>query len=170
MYSSAHESVRRPQFEVFWFTHHLFIPFYFFQLVREAPSGSGTLSISTSAFLGQPSHSIWFPPPNPHALPALSQIHGAGGYLEPPSFWKWFIVPGSLYAVERALRIVKGNQDTVLVDAIAHPSRVLEIRFQKATFNYKSGMYLFLCCPYIYKHGASSLPSPPLSPSFPSSL
>ncbi len=28
MYSSAVESIRRPMFEIFWFTHHLFILYY----------------------------------------------------------------------------------------------------------------------------------------------
>jgi len=47
------------------------------------------------------------------------------------------------------LRIVRGNQDTILQLAIAHPSKVLELQLKKSTFIYKPGQYLFLNCPYI---------------------
>eukprot|EP01129_Flabellula_baltica_P008710 TRINITY_DN3494_c0_g1_i1.p1 TRINITY_DN3494_c0_g1~~TRINITY_DN3494_c0_g1_i1.p1 ORF type:complete len:532 (-),score=96.35 TRINITY_DN3494_c0_g1_i1:27-1622(-) len=108
MYSSAVEAVRRPMFEAFWFTHHLFIVYY-----------------------------------------ALLCIHGAAALLESPTFWIWFILPGVLYMIERMVRNAKGNQKTIILKAIAHKGRVLELRMRKPEFNYKPGQYVFLACPYI---------------------
>jgi len=110
MYSSAIKYIRGPMFNVFWFTHHLFILFF-----------------------------------------ALLCFHGAAGLLEPPTFWIWTIPPFCLYAIERTIRVMRGNQDTILQLAVAHPSKVLELQMKKSTFNYKSGQYLFLNCPYIAK-------------------
>jgi len=72
--------------------------------------------------------------------------------LEPPSFWMWFIGPGLLYTIERTIRIVRGNQETILQLAVAHPSRVIELQLKKSTFKYKPGQYLFLNCPYLATH------------------
>jgi len=111
MYSSAIKYIRGPMFNVFWFTHHLFILFF-----------------------------------------GILCFHGASALLEKPTFWCWFIGPGTFYAIERTIRVLRGNQDTILQLAVAHPSKVLELQLKKSTFNYKPGQYLFLNCPYIASH------------------
>lgn len=108
MYSSAVDTVRRPSFESFWYTHHLFIVFY-----------AGLIA------------------------------HGMDGILEPANFWIWTIGPIVLYAIERTIRIFRGKQSCIITHAIAHPSRVLELRIKKQTFNYRPGQYVFVACPYI---------------------
>jgi len=111
MYTSAIYYIRSPMFNVFWFTHHLFILYY-----------------------------------------AILSFHGAAAIFGPPTFWYWVIGPFFLYAVERTLRILRGNQDTILQLAIAHPSKVIELQMKKSEFKYKPGQYLFLNCPYIAKY------------------
>jgi len=108
MYSSAIVSIRRPYFEAFWYTHHLFILFYF-----------------------------------------LICIHGLPGSITPPNAFFWLVGPMLFYALERGLRICRGNQDTVLLAAVQHPSNVLELRMKKTEFKYQPGMYLFLNCPFV---------------------
>lgn len=108
MYSSAIRFVRSPMFNVFWFTHHLFFPFYI-----------------------------------------ILCFHSYGSIFEPPTFWAWVIGPLVFYAIERTARVYRGNQDTILQLAIAHPSRVIELQMKKSAFKYKPGQYLFLNCPYI---------------------
>jgi len=110
MYTSASKYIRSPMFNLFWYTHHLFILFFI-----------------------------------------ILCFHGADALLERPTFWMWFIGPGFLYAVERTVRVLRGNQDTILQLAVAHPSKVLELQLKKSTFKYKSGQYLYLNCPYIAK-------------------
>jgi hypothetical protein len=64
MYTTAVDSVRRRYFNVFYFTHHLFVLFFILLL-----------------------------------------LHG-------PNFWMWFIIPGTLYLVERIMREYRGKQTT----------------------------------------------------------
>jgi predicted ferric reductase len=95
-------------FNVFWYTHHLFIIYFI-----------------------------------------MCAVHGVLGLLEPPTFYLYTALPGLLYLIERSLRICRGNKDTILQLAVAHPSKVLELQMKKSDFNYKPGQYLFLNCPYI---------------------
>lgn len=54
-----------------------------------------------------------------------------------------------MYFVERFIRLYRGTETTILELAIAHPSKVLELRMKKSSFKYKSGQFLFLNCPYL---------------------
>jgi len=54
-----------------------------------------------------------------------------------------------LYVIERTIRIIRGSQKTIVIKAIQHPAKTVEIRLKKAEFKYKSGQYVFLQCPYI---------------------
>lgn len=111
MYSSAVESIRRPLFEGFWFTHHLFVLYY-----------------------------------------AIISVHGAAALFGPPQFVYWIAGPLLFYFIERLVRIFRGKQSTMLDLAYQHPSRVIEIRMKKHSFNYIPGQYLFLNCPYIARN------------------
>jgi len=95
-------------FEIFWYTHHLFILYYI-----------------------------------------ILAFHGFPGVLEPPTAWMFIIGPVIFYTIERVVRVCRGNEDTVLVMAVQHPSDVLELRMKKNTFVYQPGVYLFLNCPYV---------------------
>jgi hypothetical protein len=46
-----------------------------------------------------------------------------------------------LYAIERTIRLLRGSQNTILLLAIAHPSKVIELQLKKSTFKYKPGQY-----------------------------
>lgn len=83
---------------------------------------------------------------------AILCAHGFPGVLEAPNFYIWTSVPMALYALERLIRVLRGNEDTVLGMAIQHPSKVIELRMKKSTFDFVPGEYLFLNCPAIAKH------------------
>jgi len=76
-------------------------------------------------------------------------VHGLAALIEPAQMWMWAIGPLTLYLIERILRIIRGKEKSIIVKAIQHPSRVLEIRMKKAVFNYSPGQFVFLCCSYI---------------------
>jgi len=80
---------------------------------------------------------------------ALIAFHAIQSRLEQTTFCYYVVGPVIFYAIERTARIVRGNQDTILQLAVAHPSRVLELQLKKSAFNFKPGQYLFLNCPYI---------------------
>jgi hypothetical protein len=90
-------------FNIFWFTHHLFILYFGLNCIHgiDVNKMMNALILFTS---------------------------GAAGLLEPPTFWIWFIGPGLIYTIERTMRLLRGNQDTILLLAVAHPSKyVLKI-------------------------------------------
>lgn len=110
MYTSALARIRRNAFEVFWYTHHLFVPFA-----------------------------------------AAGFAHGFAMLLgTAPKMWIFGAVPVGLYTLERLLRFIRANRPTRISRVIAHPSDVVEIRFEKRPkFSYKTGQYLFLQCPAV---------------------
>eukprot|EP01095_Lingulamoeba_sp_RSL-Kostka_P005666 TRINITY_DN170_c1_g2_i1.p1 TRINITY_DN170_c1_g2~~TRINITY_DN170_c1_g2_i1.p1 ORF type:complete len:545 (+),score=177.86 TRINITY_DN170_c1_g2_i1:137-1771(+) len=102
MYTTAIDSIRRRYFNLFYFTHHLFIAFFILVFI--------------------------------HAY---------------KRFWIFFTIPAVTYIVERLVREYRAKQRTTVNEVINHPSDVVELRFYKKKFKYKSGQYLFLNCPYL---------------------
>lgn len=108
MYSSSMFAVRSRMFEVFWYSHHLFIPFYL-----------------------------------------LGCLHGIMAIFQPPDFYLWVVGPLVLYLVERGIRLLRAKQNCIILQAIAHPSNVIELRMKKTVFKYVSGQYVFVQIPFI---------------------
>ena len=76
-------------------------------------------------------------------------FHGGAQIFGLVTFWYWILFPALFYAAERTIRVLRGNQPTILLLAVAHPSKVIELRMKKAEFKYKPGQYLFINCPYL---------------------
>ncbi|XP_070807848.1 NADPH oxidase 1 isoform X3 [Pituophis catenifer annectens] len=147
MITSSMEQIRRSYFEVFWYTHHLFI-IYFAGLVIHGIAG---------LVRGQTAESLTKNNPKQCAHhPTQWGRNSSHHYCEVPEFgsipaesWKWVLAPIILYAFERALRIWRSCQKVVITKVIMHPSRVLEIQMYKAGFSMEIGQYVFLNCPTI---------------------
>ncbi|KAJ3124181.1 hypothetical protein HK098_001355 [Nowakowskiella sp. JEL0407] len=120
MVTSALEGVRRKYFEIFWFTHHLFIIFF-----------GGLLMHGAFCFIKA----------NPG--PGVDICRGG------PTFWKWWVLSAVAYLVERILREVRGRQKTYISKVVQHPSKVVEVQIKKPSAKTKPGQYIFLCCPEI---------------------
>ncbi|KAI8916337.1 ferric reductase NAD binding domain-containing protein [Gorgonomyces haynaldii] len=119
MVTSAMEGVRRKYFEIFWFTHHLFIVFF-----------GGALMHGAFCFI--------------KADPGSGDPCRGG-----PTFWKWWIASGVMYLGERLYREFRGRRKTYVNKVVQHPSKVVEVQFKKDTFQAKAGQYIFICCPEI---------------------
>ncbi|KAI1310279.1 hypothetical protein EDD11_003779 [Mortierella claussenii] len=65
------------------------------------------------------------------------------------SFWKYWIVSGTVYLLERVMREWRASQKTTISRVILHPSKVLEIQIQKHDCEALAGQYIFLCCPEV---------------------
>jgi len=85
-------------------------------------------------------------------------FHGAFCMIKPDTapfcsgigvFWKYWLVGGVFYFIERFLREVRGTHKTYISKVIQHPSKVCEIQIRKENFAPKAGQYIFLCCPEI---------------------
>ncbi|KAJ1554221.1 hypothetical protein HK096_004500 [Nowakowskiella sp. JEL0078] len=120
MVTSALEGVRRKYFEIFWFTHHLFIIFF-----------GGLLMHGAFCFI--------------KANPGEGVDLCRGG----PTFWKWWVLSAACYLIERILREVRGRSKTFISKVVQHPSKVVEVQIKKPSCKTKPGQYIFLCCPEI---------------------
>ncbi|MCJ1388732.1 hypothetical protein MMC18_001581 [Xylographa bjoerkii] len=127
MYTTAHAKIRQQSYETFWYTHHLFIPF-FLALYTHATGCFVRDSVDpVSPFAGS---EFWN-----HCL----------GY----EGWRWELFAGGLYLLERIYREVRSRRSTEIVKVIRHPYDALELQFAKPSMKYKAGQWLFINIPSV---------------------
>ncbi|XP_060767712.1 cytochrome b-245 heavy chain [Neoarius graeffei] len=142
--TSSMEVIRRSYFEVFWFTHHLFIIFFIGLVVH----GVGRI-VRGQSFDSLKRHD----PKNCSERferwgmdPDCPTPDFAGN---PPGTWKWVIGPMILYVCERFVRLYRSKQKVVITKVVMHPSKTLELQLKKKGFKMEVGQYVFLKCPSI---------------------
>ncbi|XP_053273087.1 cytochrome b-245 heavy chain [Pleuronectes platessa] len=143
--TSSTEVIRRSYFEVFWFTHHLFVIFFiglvfhgFGRIVRGQTSASQkTNEPETCASQFED----WGRNESRCAVPEF-----AGN---PPMTWKWVVGPMFLYLCERLVRFYRSHQKTVITKVVMHPSNTLELQMKKKGFSMEVGQYVFIQVPSI---------------------
>lgn len=73
-----------------------------------------------------------------------------------PNFWKWFIVPGLIYVIERLLRILWMRSErgkTYISSGILLPSKVTHLVIKRPShFCFRPGDYVFVNIPAIAKY------------------
>ncbi|XP_045762856.1 NADPH oxidase 5 isoform X1 [Maniola jurtina] len=73
--------------------------------------------------------------------------------LHAPNFWKWFIVPGTVYIIERILRLAWMRSEsgkTYIASGILLPSRVTHLVIRRPPlFEFHAGDYVFVNIPAI---------------------
>jgi NADPH oxidase len=116
MFTSVKRQVKHKNYEIFWYTHHLFIPFYFAMFFHAF--GCFVKSADTSKCKSYNS--------NFGTIPAFC-----------------------IYIMERLIRMYRAWEATSINKVIFHPGNTVELRFEKETFKYKPGQYLFLKIPSI---------------------
>jgi NADPH oxidase len=67
------------------------------------------------------------------------------------SFWKWIIVPFSLYTLELLYRNIISNRKTTFVKIQKHSNNINEIELYKEKFEFKEGEWILVNCPKISK-------------------
>uniref|UniRef100_A0A3Q1EL60 NADPH oxidase 1 n=1 Tax=Acanthochromis polyacanthus TaxID=80966 RepID=A0A3Q1EL60_9TELE len=141
--TSSMEVIRRSYFEVFWYTHHLFIIF-FAGLVFH---GAGRIVRSQTKT--DPPHNFTFCKDRIDdwgKIPECPIPQFAGGF---PQTWMWVIGPMVLYICERILRFIRYLQTVRYRKIVMRPSKVLELQLVKSGFKMEVGQYVFLNCPAI---------------------
>ncbi|EOD52254.1 putative NADPH oxidase protein [Neofusicoccum parvum] len=127
IYTTAHQKIRQQSFETFWYTHHLFIPFFLGMYTHATGCFVRDTTDPISPFAGD---MFWN-----HCL----------GY----EGWRWELIGGGLYLIERLYREVRARRETKIVKVVRHPYDAVEIQFVKPSFKYKAGQWLFLNCPEV---------------------
>ncbi|KAF7662001.1 hypothetical protein LDENG_00249200 [Lucifuga dentata] len=141
--TSSMEVIRRSYFEVFWYTHHLFIIF-FAGLVFH-----GAERIVRGQKPTKPPHNLTFCKDRFEdwgRIPECPIPQFAGGF---PQTWMWVIGPMILYLCERLLRFIRYTQTVTYRKIVMRPSKVLELQLVKTGFKMEVGQYVFLNCPAI---------------------
>ncbi|KAG5851845.1 NADPH oxidase 1 [Anguilla anguilla] len=141
--TSSMEVIRRSYFEVFWYTHHLFIIFFAGLVIH----GAGR--IVRSQTVTDPPHNYSFCKDRVEDWGKIKECpipQFAGGF---PQTWMWVIGPMILYLCERILRFIRYTQTVRYRKIVIRPSKVLELQLVKAGFKMEVGQYVFLNCPSI---------------------
>ncbi|KIW88218.1 uncharacterized protein Z519_11329 [Cladophialophora bantiana CBS 173.52] len=127
MYTTAHQKIRQQSFETFWYTHHLFIPFFLAMYTHAVGCFVRDTADPFSPFAGK---NFWG-----HCL----------GY----EGWRWELWSGGLYLFERLWREVRARRETKITKVVRHPYDAMEIQFQKPSMKYKAGQWLFINIPAV---------------------
>ncbi|KAJ7138147.1 NADPH oxidase [Mycena epipterygia] len=106
-------------FERFWYTHHLFIPFFILWQLH------GMFCMI-----------------KPDRPPYCS-------YRTIGVFWRYWIVGGVVWIYERILREVRSRHVTYISKVVQHPSKVMELQIKKEKTTTRAGEYIFINCPSI---------------------
>ncbi|XP_004601153.2 LOW QUALITY PROTEIN: NADPH oxidase 3 [Sorex araneus] len=142
--TSSTESIRQASYELFWYTHHVFIIFF----ISLALHGAGRI------VRGQTSESLLL-----HNVTRCRERYAEWQAASPcplpqfagkePSAWKWVFGPVVLYACERIIRFWRFQQEVVITKVLSHPCGVLELHMKKHNFHMEPGQYILLQCPAI---------------------
>ncbi|KAK4932521.1 hypothetical protein LTR66_015967, partial [Elasticomyces elasticus] len=127
MYTTAHHKIRQQSYETFWYTHHLFVPFLLAMYTHATGCFVRDTAAPISPFAG---NYFWN-----HCI----------GYQG----WRWELVGGGLYLVERIYREIRARRATEIIKVVRHPYDAVEIQFRKPSMQYKAGQWLFLNCPSV---------------------
>lgn len=114
------EKPRRANYERFWYTHHMFIVFFFFWAIHGA-------------------FCMIQPDTPPFCISVGTNAIGV--------FWQFWMYGGYVYLAERIARELRGRHKTYVSKVIQHPSNVCEIQIKKEHTKTKAGQYIFFCCP-----------------------
>uniref|UniRef100_UPI00358E6654 NADPH oxidase 4 n=1 Tax=Myxine glutinosa TaxID=7769 RepID=UPI00358E6654 len=159
--TSSSRHIRLVSYNVFWYTHNLYIVFYVLLLSH---ASGGALKIQTNV----KDHIPGCIPPSGHANVS---IHWAGvprpyhesHRADPPSVcraeprfrtqlpesWMWVLLPLCIYCGERLMRCVRGGKTANVTSVRNLPGGVIEVALQRPGFSARAGQYVFLQCPEI---------------------
>ncbi|XP_058297517.1 cytochrome b-245 heavy chain isoform X2 [Hylobates moloch] len=144
--TSSTKTIRRSYYEVFWYTHHLFVIFF----IGLAIHGAERIVRGQTA----ESLSVHHPEDCEQKISEWGKIKEcpipqfAGN---PPMTWKWIVGPMFLYLCERLVRFWRSQQKVVITKVVTHPFKTIELQMKKKGFKMEVGQYIFVKCPKVSK-------------------
>ncbi|XP_003933805.3 NADPH oxidase 3 [Saimiri boliviensis] len=142
--TSSTEFIRQVSYELFWYTHHVFIIFF----LSLAIHGTGRI-IRGQTQDSLALHNVTFCRDHYTEWQTAAQCPVPQFSGKEPSAWKWVLGPVVLYACERIIRFWRFQQEVVITKVISHPSGVLELHMKKRGFKMAPGQYILMQCPAI---------------------
>ncbi|CAO2624299.1 Cytochrome b-245 heavy chain [Lemmus lemmus] len=144
--TSSTKTIRRSYFEVFWYTHHLFVIFFIGLAIHGAERivrGQTTDSLNE--------HNIEFCKDKIFNWGTIQQCPVPKFSGNPPMTWKWIVGPMFLYLCERLVRFWRSQQKVVITKVVTHPFKTIELQMKKKGFKMEVGQYIFVKCPKVSK-------------------
>ncbi|XP_068601493.1 NADPH oxidase 4 [Brachionichthys hirsutus] len=163
MFSSSAHSVRASNYEIFWYTHNLFIVFYVILMVHMvggvlkyqtniAAHPPGCLRANQSGAGRRDEEMEWS---EGEERRCREEAHFQAN---DPQTWLWVSGPLCVYCAERFYRFIRSCDPATVVAVVGHPCDVIELRMLKKNFAARPGQYILLNCP-----GVSSFESHPFT-------
>ncbi|AWO99134.1 putative NADPH oxidase 4 [Scophthalmus maximus] len=163
MFTSSSYCVRVSNYEIFWYTHNLFIVFYVILMVHMV---GGALKYQTNIEAHPPGclranqsnterHDEELDQGEDEERRCREEAHFQPHY---PQTWLWVSGPLCLYCAERFYRYMRSSDPVTVVTVIRHPCDVIELRMLKTNFTARPGQYILLNCP-----GVSSFENHPFT-------
>ncbi|XP_051933739.1 NADPH oxidase 4 isoform X2 [Hippocampus zosterae] len=154
MFTSSSYCVRIYNYEIFWYTHNLFIIFYIILMVHMV---GGALKYQTNIEAHPPgclraNHSRAeeqgeeLEKREQEEMPCKAEAHFQPHF---PQTWLWVSGPLCLYCAERLYRYIRSSDPVTIVTVIRHPCDVIELRMLKKNFKARPGQYIVLNCPNV---------------------
>ncbi|XP_015988216.1 cytochrome b-245 heavy chain [Rousettus aegyptiacus] len=142
--TSSTKTIRRSYFEVFWYTHHLFVIFFIGLAIHGAER----------IVRGQTPESLLEHIPencyrNISDWGKIKTCPVPKFYGNPPMTWKWIVGPMFLYLCERLVRFWRSQQKVVITKVVTHPFKTIELQMKKKGFKMEVGQYIFVKCPKV---------------------
>ncbi|XP_028276080.1 NADPH oxidase 4 isoform X1 [Parambassis ranga] len=163
MFMSSSYCVRVSNYEIFWYTHNLFIVFYIILMVHIV---GGILKYQTNLDTHPPGCLRANQSSSEQQREDLEQgedketICREDARFQPhyPQTWLWVSGPLCLYCLERFYRYIRSSDPVTIVTVIRHPCDVIELRMLKKNLRARPGQYIVLNCP-----GVSSFENHPFT-------
>ncbi|XP_077468474.1 NADPH oxidase 4 [Stigmatopora argus] len=154
MFTSSSYCVRMYNYEIFWYTHNLFIIFYIILMVHMV---GGALKYQTNIGAHPPGCLRANNSSAEQKEEELEQRKEEGmrcraeAHFQPhcPQTWLWVSGPLCLYCAERLYRYIRSSNPVTIVSVIRHPCNVIELRMLKKNFKARPGQYIVLNCPNV---------------------
>uniref|UniRef100_A0A8C9J9E3 NADPH oxidase 2 n=1 Tax=Panthera tigris altaica TaxID=74533 RepID=A0A8C9J9E3_PANTA len=142
--TSSTKTIRRSYFELFWYTHHLFVIFFIGLAIHGAER---IVRGQTPQSLDQHHHEICEKNISEWGKIEECPIPQFSG--NPPMTWKWIVGPMFLYLCERLVRFWRSQQKVVITKVVTHPFKTIELQMKKKGFKMEVGQYIFVKCPKV---------------------
>ncbi|XP_076002294.1 NADPH oxidase 4 [Genypterus blacodes] len=157
MFTSSSYCVRVSNYEIFWYTHNLFIVFYIILMMHMV---GGALKYQSNIETHPPgclraNHSSTERQGEEEHRRCIDEARFQPHY---PQTWLWVSGPLCLYCAERFYRYIRSSDPVTIVTAIRHTCNVIELRMLKKNFKAHPGQYIVLNCP-----GVSSFENHPFT-------
>ncbi|MGH0172882.1 UNVERIFIED_CONTAM: hypothetical protein FKN15_072605 [Acipenser sinensis] len=168
MFTASSYSIRVSNYDIFWYTHNLFIVFYILLLLHVAGGALKYQSNVEAHHPGcfSPNKTLQVRRLKPEPLPESHLERSHEDFLKPqphvednfgnvckeephfkshfPETWLWVSGPLCLYCAERLYRYLRNSRPVTIVSVTSLPCDVIEVRMVKKDFKARPGQVLLI--------------------------